>query len=178
MTAANTAIPEAIRSMQESLAAMPVAKALPKSGAIDDRPLVGAEINIRLALSPGMITLISAPITVLFTMLVGWFILKTLGLPIYGSEMLGGAIVSTIGGVFASIPLFVLMKRGAAAIAQAGILGIAVRCGAILTGMVLAGMPAWGLSRMPLVWWVMGYYFPMLVVETAVVAWLSNKARH
>ena len=43
---------------------------------------------------------------------------------------------------------------------------------------MLCAMPAWGLTRMPLVWWTMGFYFPMLIVETAVVAWLSNKAQH
>jgi hypothetical protein len=42
----------------------------------------------------------------------------------------------------------------------------------------MAGAPAWGLERMTLVYWVMAYYFPLLMVETAVVAWLANKAKH
>jgi hypothetical protein len=170
--------PEVIRSMQAALAEVPVAKPLPTGNAVDNKPLVGGEINIRLALSPGMVTLLSAPITVAVTMLLGWLMLKTAGMPIYPGEMIGGAIVNVLGGVAAAAPLFILMKKGAAAIAQAGILGIALRIGTVLMAMLLAGAPAWGLERMPLVYWVLGYYFPMLIVETAVVAWLSNKAKH
>ena len=170
--------PEIIQNMQEALKAIPVAKPLPTGPAVDAKPLVGGEINIRIALSPGMVTLISAPITVLFTMVMAWLLLKTAGMPLYPGEMLGGAIANTVGGVAASIPLFILMKRGAQAIAQAGILGIALRVGTVLMGMLIAGAPAWGLERGVLVYWVMGFYFPLLIVETAVVAWLSNKAKH
>ena len=170
--------PEVIRNMQEALAQVPTPKAVPTGDAVDSKPLIGGEINIHLALSPGMVTLLSAPATVLVTMLLGWLMLKTVGMPVYPGEMLGGAIVNIVGGVAASIPLFILMKKGAAAIAQAGILGIALRLGTVLMAMLIAGAESWGLNRMILVYWVMGYYFPMLIVETAVVAWLSNKAKH
>ena len=63
-------------------------------------------------------------------------------------------------------------------IAGADLLGIAVRCGSILLLLMLAMGPGWGLARMPLVYWVFAYYFPLLSVETGVVAWLSNKAKH
>jgi hypothetical protein len=170
--------PEVLKSMQAAMNATVPVKPAPVGPAIENKPLVGAEINIRLSLSPGMVTLIAAPVSVLITMLVGWLMLTTVGMPIFAGEMVAGAIVNTVGGIFAALPLFILMKRGAVAIAQAGILGIALRIGAILMGMLIAGAPAWGLSRMPLVYWVMGYYFPLLMVETAVVAWLSNKAKH
>jgi len=150
----------------------------PKGDAVDSKPLVGGEIHIRLALSAGMMTLLAAPVTVLVTMVVGWVVLKSLGLPLYPGEMMGGAIVNTLGGVAASIPLFIRMKKGAAAIAQAGLMGIALRMGTVLLGMLAACAPAWGLERIALIFWVMGYYFPLLIVETAVVAWLCNKAKH
>jgi hypothetical protein len=169
---------DVMKSMQAALNEAAPVRPTPTGPAIENKPLVGAEVTIRLSLSPGMVTLVAAPISVLVTMLVGWLMLKTAGLPVYPGEMVAGAIVNTVGGVFAALPLFILMKRGAQAIAQAGILGIALRIGAILMGMLIAGAPAWGLSRMPLVYWVMGYYFPLLIVETAVVAWLSNKAKH
>jgi hypothetical protein len=170
--------PEVVRSMQEALKAIPAARPTPTGAAVDAKPLVGGEINIHIALSPGMITLISAPITVLATMLLGWLLLKTVGLPVYPGEMLGGAIANTVGGVAASVPLFILMKKGAQAIAQAGILGIALRVGTVLMCMLIAGAEPWGLQRLVLVYWVMAFYFPLLIVETAVVAWLSNKARY
>jgi hypothetical protein len=149
----------------------------PKDDAVDNQPLVGGEINIRLALSPGTITLVAAPLTVLATMLLGWLLLKSLGIPLYPGEMLAGAIVNTLGGLMASLPLFIRMQKGAAAIAQAGLLGIALRMGMVLLGLLIACAPAWGLDRIPLIFWVMGYYFPLLIVETAVVAWLCNKAK-
>jgi hypothetical protein len=170
--------PEVLRSMQDALAQVPAAKPLPAGNAVDSKPLVGGEINIRIALSPAMLTLISAPVTVLATMLLAWLFLKTAGMPLHPAELLGGAIVNVIGGAAASIPLMILMKKGTAAIAQAGILGIALRIGTVLLAMLVAGSSAWGLDRMILVYWVMAYYFPMLIVETAVIAWLSNKAKH
>jgi len=171
--------PEVIRTMQAAMTAeVTAAPALPKGPAIDSKPLAGGEIHIRLALSPGMIVLLAAPLSVLLTSLAAWLLLTTLSQPLYVHEMFAGATVNTLGGILAALPIFWLMKKGAAAIAQAGILSIALRCGAILLGMFAAMAPAWSLDKMPLVYWVMGYYFPLLMVETAVVAWLSNKAKH
>jgi hypothetical protein len=145
--------------------------------AIESRPILGPSVTINIGLTPGTVTLIAAPVTVALTMLAGWVLLTTCSLPLYAHEMGAAAIVSALGGMFASIPLFILMKKGAAAIAQAGIMSIAVRCGMVLMGMILALAPAWGLAKMPFVYWVIGFYFPMLIVETAVVAWLTNKAK-
>jgi hypothetical protein len=170
--------PEIIRAMQESFASMPMTAPRPYGEAIDSRPLVGGEINIRLALSPGMITLLAAPVAVVVTMVLACVLLKTAAMPIAMGEMMGAAIVNIIGGMAAAIPLFILMKKGAAAIAQAGILGIALRCGTVLMGLMIAGAKPWGLEQMTLVYWVMGLYFPLLMVETGVVAWLANKAKH
>ena len=178
MSAITLEQPEVIRNMQEVLAQVPAPKAVPTGDAVDSKPLIGGEINIHIAFSPGMITLLSAPVTVLVTMLLGWLMLKTAGMPVFPGEMVGAAIATVIGGVAASLPLFILMKKGAAAIAQAGILGIALRIGTVLMGLLVAGAPAWGLNRMILVYWVLGFFFPMQIVETAVVAWLSNKAKH
>ena len=110
-------------------------------------------------------------------MVAAWVLLTSTGLPAYAKEMFAGAIVSAVGGMFASIPLFVLMGKGAQMIAKAGIMSIGLRCSVVLFGMILALQPAWGLAKMPFVYWVLGYYFPILMVETALVAWLSVKAK-
>ena len=176
--AAQTIRPDVLLSMQETLDAIPTPKPIPAGPAVDSKPLVGGEINIHIALTPGMITLIAAPVTVALTMLLGWLLLKTAGMPLYASEMFGGAIANTLGGAAASLPLFILMKKGAQAIAMAGILGIALRVGTVLMAMLVAGAEPWGLQRLVLVYWVMAFYFPLLIVETAVVAWIANKAKH
>jgi hypothetical protein len=150
----------------------------PVGEGVDPKPLVGGEINLRLAISPGTITLLATPVTVLVAMLVGWVILHGFGLPTYPGEMLAGAIANTLGGVVAAIPLFIWMRKGAIAIAQAGLLGIALRMGIVLTAMLIALAPAWGLNRAAVVGWVLGDYFPLLIVETALVAWLLQKSRH
>ncbi len=144
--------------------------------AIDSKPLVGSEVTIKLALSPAMITLIVAPATVLVTMLAGWIILTSFAIPVHIPEMIAGGIVNAVGGMLAAIPLFLLMKRGAQAIAQAALLGIAVRCAAILMGLIMALGPGWGLGHMILAYWILGYYFPLLIVETSIVGWLCHKA--
>lgn len=169
---------DVMKSMQAALNEAAPARPAPTGPAIENKPLVGAEVTIRLSLSPGMVTLVAAPITVLVTMLMGWLLLKTAGMPVYAAEMTGAAIASTVGGVVASLPLFILMKRGVAAIAQAGILGIALRIGATLMVMLAAGATAWGLDRTVLAYWVLAFYAPMFMVETAVIIWLSNKAKH
>jgi hypothetical protein len=157
-------------------AAKAVSRAVPQGPAIDSTPLAGGQVNIKIALTPGMITLLASPATVLVVMLVGWVLLTSVGMPVFAKEMVGGGTVITLGGILASLPLFLLMKRGAQAIAQAAILGIAVRMGSVLMGLLLAMGPGWGLSKMPLVYWVLGFYFPLLIVETAIVGWLSHKA--
>jgi hypothetical protein len=156
--------------------AVTTAQARPRS-AVDSRPVLGKSITIQIGLTPATVTLCAAPVTVSTTMLVGYILLTSLGVPLFAHEMLTAAIISALGGMLAAIPLFLFMNKGAQAIAQAGILSIAVRCGVILMGLILAFSPAWGLVRMPLVYWVFGYYFPMLIVETVIVAWLSIKAK-
>ncbi len=131
--------PDVIRNMNAALAEMPRPAPTPTGPAIENKPLVGAEVVIKLSLSPGMVTLMAAPVAVLTTMLLGWLALRTLGMPIFASEMFAGAIVSAVGGMFAALPLFILMKKGAQVIAQAGILGIALRIGATLMGLLIAG---------------------------------------
>jgi len=170
---------EVMKSMQAALnAAVPVVRPTPTGPAIENKPIVGAEVTIKLSLSPGMVTLIAAPVTVLVTMLLGWLFLKTFAMPVHFPEMVGAAVATTIGGAFAAVPMFLLMKRGTQAIAQAALLGIALRIGATLMMMMLAGAGGWGLDRMTLAYWVLGFYAPMFVVESAVNIWLSNKAKH
>jgi hypothetical protein len=146
--------------------------------AIEQKALVGPEVNIKIALTPGMVTLVAAPVTVGLVMVAGWVGLTTLGMPTFVREMTGAAIISALGGMLASVPLFLWMKNGAEAIARAGLMSIGVRCVMILLGMCALFSPAWALVRMPTVYWVLAFYFPLLIVETAVVAWLSQKAQH
>jgi len=165
---------EVVQQVAAAQAANPAAR----GPAIDSTPLAGGQVNIKIALTPGMITLAASPATVLVVMLVGWVLLTSLGMPLFAKEMVGAAIVITLGGIIASLPIFFLMKRGAQAIAQGAILGIAVRIGTVLMGLMLAMGPGWGLSKMPLVYWVLAHYFPLLIVETAIVGWLSHKVKH
>src|SRR5271168_3994351 len=88
--------------------------------AVESTPIVGTEVTIKIGLTPGTVTLIGAPITVALTMLLGWIILTSTGLPLFPHEMFAGAIVNAVGGMLASVPLFLLMRKGAQAIAQAG----------------------------------------------------------
>jgi hypothetical protein len=148
-----------------------------ESAAIEAAPVAGPAVTIRIGLTPANIVLFAAPVTVAIVMGLAWVVLKSVGLPLYMNEMVAAGIVSTVGGMLASVPLFVLMGKGAQMIAKAGILAIAVRCSMVLFGMVLAMQPAWGLAKMPFVYWVLGFYFPMLIVETGLVAWLSMKAK-
>ena len=128
-----------------------------------------------IQLSQRLFTLAAPFVCVLATMAVGYLVLSFTGHTVHVSEMLAGAVVNTIGGVLAAGALLKMMKNGAVGIAQAGILGIGLRCGAVLVGMLIAGIPFFGLDRSVLVYWVMGFYFPMLIVESALVAWLSNR---
>lgn len=145
--------------------------------AVDSKPLVGPSITINIGVTPGTIALLSAPLSVLVTLSAAYVLLTAFQLPLFKNEMVAAAIVNTLGGMLASVPLFILMQKGAKAIAQAGILAIAIRCGVILMGLIVALAPAWQLARMPLVYWVLGFYFPMLMVETVVIAWLANRAK-
>jgi hypothetical protein len=170
-----------MNTSSETMTKVAAARAVPRAArgpAIEQKALVGPELNIKVALTPGMVTLIAAPVTVGLTMLTAWVALTTLGMPIFKAEMMGAGIVSALGGMFASIPLFLWMKNGAEAIARAGLMSIGVRCVMILLGMCALFSPAWGLVRMPTVYWILAFYFPLLIVETAVVAWLSQKAQH
>ena len=153
------------------------ALAVQKVAAIDAIPVAGPSLTLEIGIAPANIVLCTAPVTVAIVMLAAWVMLKSVGFPLYMNEMFAAAIVSAVGGMFASIPLYVLMRKGAQMIAKAGILSIAVRCSLVLFGMILAMQPAWGLAKMPFVYWVLAYYFPILMVETALVAWLSVKAK-
>jgi len=133
-------------------------------------------LKLELEIGPGLALLLSSPVAVGVAILVGWVLLTSLGIPVYGREMFAAGIVSAVGGTLAVLPLFAVFKRGAAAIAKAAIMGIGLRCGLILAGVILAMGPGWSLDRMPLVYWVLGCYFPVLIVETAMVSWLCQKA--
>jgi hypothetical protein len=160
-----------------SLSEVPPAPTAPPADAIDSKPIAGGEITIRLALSPGTITLLASPITVLLTILIGWLLLRVMGLSTYPREMLAGALANALGGLVAATVLMLRMKRGAVAIAQAGLIGIALRMGTVLLGLLVACAPRWGFERFALFAWAVGCYFPLLVVESTLVAWLIRKAR-
>jgi hypothetical protein len=127
-----------------------------------------------IRVSPGRVTLMAAPITVAATMLLGCGLLSFANLPIHPVEMAVGAMVNVVGGLLAGIALLGMMKRGAAGVAQAGILGIGFRCGTVLMGVLTVSCSGLALDPIILVYWVMAYYMPMLIVESMLVAWLTN----
>jgi hypothetical protein len=151
---------------------------LREQGEVDRQTIAGPELNFRLSLSPRMILLAVSPVSIALTMFIGWVILKSIGQPLYGHEMLAAALINVVGGTLAALPLFFKMKYGTVAIAQAGLMGIVVRCSTILGGLLLAFGPGWGLDKMPVVYWVLAFYFPLLIAETFMVAWLSQRARY
>jgi hypothetical protein len=149
-----------------------------ENSAVDPRPIVGPEITLRIGLTPALITLTAAPITVLLTMLLAWFLLKTLAIPLHAPEMLAAALINGLAGIAAALPLLLRMKRGAIALAQAGLIAIGIRMGLVLLGLIAAIAPAWHLDREPLILWVIAFYFPLLITESTLVAWLIKKAKH
>src|SRR4051812_37863485 len=80
--------------------------------AIESKPVAGGEVTIKLALTPGMMLMLAAPATVLVSMVLGWVLLTSVGLPVFAREMSAGAIVNTVGGMVAALPLFLLMNKG------------------------------------------------------------------
>ena len=122
------------------------------------------------------ITLLAAPITVSLTMLLGWVILTSFGWKAYPHEMFAAGLVNAVGGMLAVIPLCLMLNRGAAWIVRTSMIGIGLRMGIILLGLVLASGKGWGLEKMPLIYWTLACYFPLLIAETATVAWLSHKS--
>lgn len=150
----------------------------PILAAIDPSPIAGPQITLRIGLTPGLITLLAAPMTVLLTMLLGWVVLKTAAMPLYAPEMFAAALINALAGMAASLPLLMWMKRGAVALAQAGMIAIGIRMCVVLIALLVACAPAWQFDRMPLIVWVIAFYFPLLIVESALVAWLINRAKH
>ena len=143
----------------------------------DRETLAGPELNIRVSLSPRVILFLAAPAAVGLSLLVGWALLRSFALPLHAPELLAAAIINLLGGTLAVLPLFFRMKHGAVAIAQSGLMGIAIRCAVVFGGLVLAFGPGWQLDKMPLVYWTLACYFPMLMAETALIAWLSHRAK-
>jgi hypothetical protein len=128
----------------------------------------------QIRLSARTATLLAAPVTVLATMLVGSVVLTVMGLPLFAGEMISGAMVNLVGGMLAAGAIIALMGKGTLGVAQAGIIGIALRCGTVLMGILMAQLLPLGMHPTILVYWAVGFYFPMLIVESALIAWLSN----
>ena len=141
----------------------------------DRQALAGPEL--RLALSPRVLLLLASPLAVGITTLLGWVLLTSLARPVFAREMFAAGIINIVGGTLAALPLFFMMSRGAIAIAKGGLMGITIRVMTILGGLLLAFGPGWGLDKMPLVYWVLAGYFPLLMAETFMVAWLSHRSK-
>ena len=122
------------------------------------------------------ITILTAPATVLLTILLGWLLLTSFGWPLHTREMTAAAIVNTAGGMLAALPLCLMMHHGVLAIMRAWTIGQAVRIGVIFFGILLASGSGWGMAKMPLIYWALACYFPLLAAETATAVWLSRKA--
>jgi hypothetical protein len=118
--------------------------------------------------------LVAPAMTVLATILVGSVVLTVMGAPLYALEMFLSGLINLSGGLAAAMVILVMMRKGVIGVAQAGIVGIALRCGTVLMGLLLVQSSPMAMDRMVLVYWALGFYFPMLIVETALIAWLSN----
>ncbi|GEM_PF-1683976 len=162
--------------MMEAAPRSIVANSVSAAPGIENKPIAGGEINIKVALTPGMVMLLASPVAVGVVMGLGWVVLTSMGMALYGREMVAGGIVAVVGGTLAALPVTILMKRGVMAIMQASLLSMMIRCGAILMGLLLAMGPGWALDKMPLAVWSLCFYFPLLIVETSCIAWLANKS--
>jgi hypothetical protein len=136
-----------------------------------------SEFILRIPLIPALLALIAAPATVLLTMLLAWILLTALAIPLHSREMLTAALINILGGIASALPLLIRMKRGAAALAVAGLIAIGIRMGVVLLALLIACAPTWHFDRTPLLLWALAFYFPLLITETALVAWLINKAK-
>ena len=132
----------------------------------------------QVRLSVRQVTILAAPVTVIATMLVGSVVLSLTGLPLYAGEMISGGIVNLVAGLLAAATILAMMGKGTVGVAQAGILGIAIRCGTVLMGILFTQLLPLGFDKTILVYWAIAFYFPMLIVESALIAWLSNKLAH
>jgi hypothetical protein len=160
---------EVVQVIQATLAAPVEMPVLRPARAV--RPL---EITIRV--SPKAAALLAGPVAVMLVLLVAGALVRALDVPLHGAEMVAGGLMNAVGGVMAALPLVMVMHHGTTALVQAGVLGIPIRCGVILMMLCLALVPATGLDRAAVVTWTVVCYFPLLVVETAMAAWLMRKA--
>ena len=129
-----------------------------------------------LRVHAGFVLLISSPLSVALTMLFGWLFMSVLALPLHAGEMVGAAIVAIVGGIVSALPLINAMQTNQAdTMAKSALSGIGIRVVVLLAGAWLAMGKNWGLGAEPLAFWLLGFYFPMLVAETGVMAWILKQ---
>lgn len=123
---------------------------------------------------PTATLLLATPLAVALTTVVGCGLLWVLGQGLHPREMTASALVSIVAGLLAVVPMVAALPKPDA-MPQAALASIGIRVAVVLGGVVLALGPAWHLQREPLVFWILGYYFPLLAAETGVMAWLFNR---
>ncbi len=134
---------------------------------------IGFSLHFRL--NPATV-LVSVPfLAVGVTALIGYVVTMSFGISFYFREMLAAGIVAIVGGILSGLPVALSWRKDALKIAQMSLLGMALRVGTILAGTFLALGPGWALAKMPLTYWTLGMYFPLLAAETAVMAYISNR---
>lgn len=131
--------------------------------------------SIHFHLNPATVLLSSPILCVLATALVGFVVTASFGVKYYGREMIAAGIVAIVGGMISALPVAMSWRRDALRIAQCALMGIALRVGTILLGTFLALGPGWALAKMPLTYWTLAMYFPLLAAETCVIAYISNR---
>lgn len=131
--------------------------------------------SIHFHLNPATVLLSMPVLAVLLTALIGFIVTASFGLKFYGREMIAAGVVAVVGGMISALPVAACWRKDALKIAQAALMGIALRVGTILLGTFLALGPGWALAKMPLTYWTLAMYFPLLAAETGVIAYISNR---
>jgi hypothetical protein len=140
------------------------------------------EIHARVTTLPRRLTaetllLISAPLTVLVTLMLSTSFLTLASLPLHRFELIAATLIALTAGLVAVLPLHNSLRSNAQAekLLRAALASIALRAGLFFVGAYLAMGPGYHLAQMPLFYWVLAFYFPTMITETATIACILRK---
>lgn len=131
--------------------------------------------SLHFHLNPATVLLSIPVVAVLATVACGFLITASFGLNFFGREAFAASVVAIVGGVLSALPVAMSWRKDALRIAQCALVGIGLRLGTILLGTFMAMGPGWSLAKMPLAYWTLAMYFPLLAAETGVIAYISNR---
>ncbi len=118
--------------------------------------------------------LLSTPVAVGLCLLLGWGGMISLEMQRYTREMFAAGAVIFVAGIAATLPMIVLLNKGAVAMARGALSAHAIRLLAALLGALVLMAPHWHLQKSAAIEWVLGFYFVLLIIETAASTWVMR----